>query len=209
MSIQKIPPTIRGYSFNEVASAFQKCIRRGLEEDSLYWAAELDRSGYGEYVWKRIRMITSEDIGLAEPNLPANIYALYETWSFTKKKKDERCPERMFMVHAILLLVRAKKSRICDHSKMWAWSDHIPYREIPDVALDKHTWAGKKMGRGFDHFFDEGMYLENADLNLPDVYQERARALRTGALGEAPNPPRPRAALFAEGTLDEDTLELG
>lgn len=210
MSIQKIPPTIRGYLFNEVSSSFQKSIRRGWEEDSLYWAAELDRSGYGEYVWKRIRIITSEDIGLAEPYLPATIRALYENWVQEKKKKDERLfPERMYMVHAILLLVRAKKSRICDHSKMWAWSDHIPYKEIPDVALDKHTYAGKKMGRGFDHFFDEGMFLENADPNLPDIYQEKARAVRTGQLGEPVNPPRPRASLQAEGMLDEDTLELG
>ena len=88
MSVQKIPPTIRGYLFNEVSSSFQKSIRRGWEEDSLYWAAELDRSGYGEYVWKRIRIITSEDIGLAEPYLPATIRALYENWVQEKKKKD-------------------------------------------------------------------------------------------------------------------------
>jgi hypothetical protein len=65
------------------------------------------------------------------------------------------------------------------------------------------------MGRGFEHFFDEGMYLENADPNLPDVYQEKARAVRTGQLGDPVNPPRPRASLQAEGVLDEDTLELG
>lgn len=192
--------TQRGYAFAEVASALQKSIRRGLEEDALYWAAELDRSGYSAYVWKRLNMITSEDVGLAEPNMPANIRALYETWEMTKKKKDERNPERMYLVHAVLLLVRAKKSRICDHAKMWAYSDHIEYREIPDVALDKHTLRGKRMGRGFEHFFTEGQHLENTPDDLPDNYYERARALREGRLGEGTNPPRDTAqsTLFAD-----------
>ena len=196
--------TQRGYAFAEVASALQKSIRRGLEEDALYWAAELDRSGYGQYVWKRLNMITSEDVGLAEPHLPATIRALYDTWTETRKKKDERAPERMFMVHAVLLLVRAKKSRICDHAKMWAFSDHIEYREIPDVALDKHTLRGKRMGRGFEHFFTEGQHLENTPEDLPDEYYDRARALREGRLGEATNPPKDeaQAALFADMEAD-------
>jgi replication-associated recombination protein RarA len=192
--------TIRGYQFSEVASALQKSIRRGLEEDSLYWAAELDRSNYGAYVWKRLIMITSEDVGLAEPMLPATIRALYDTWVETKKRKDERNPERMFMVHAVLLLVRAKKSRICDHAKMWAFSDHIEYREIPDVALDKHTLRGKRMGRGFEHFFTEGQHLENTPEDLPDEYYERARALREGRMDEPTNAPqgRQQQEMFAE-----------
>jgi replication-associated recombination protein RarA len=45
----------------------QKCIRRGLERDALFWATELDRSNFGEYVWKRLRIIASEDIGIADP----------------------------------------------------------------------------------------------------------------------------------------------
>ncbi|HZJ13854.1 MAG TPA: hypothetical protein VFD27_02335 [Chthoniobacteraceae bacterium] len=44
--------TIGGYNCAEVASAMQKCIRRGLEDDALFWATELDRSNFGEYVWK-------------------------------------------------------------------------------------------------------------------------------------------------------------
>jgi len=195
----QMPPTQRGYSFHEVASALQKSIRRGLEEDALYWAAELDRSGYDQYVWKRLNMITSEDVGLAEPHLPATIRALYETWMETKKKKDERNPERMFLVHAVLLLVRAKKSRICDHAKMWAYSDHIDYREIPDFALDKHTHQGKRMGRGFEHFFDVGQQLVNTPDDLPDEYYERARALREGRLGDGENPsiPAGQGLMFA------------
>ena len=31
----------------EVASALQKCIRRGLADDALFWATELDIAGFG------------------------------------------------------------------------------------------------------------------------------------------------------------------
>jgi hypothetical protein len=47
----------------------QKCIRRGFEEEAQFWATELDLAGYGAYVWKRLRIIASEDIGLADPSL--------------------------------------------------------------------------------------------------------------------------------------------
>jgi replication-associated recombination protein RarA len=198
--------TQRGYSFAEVASALQKTIRRGEEEDALYWAAELDRSGYAQYVWKRLLMITSEDVGLAEPTLPANIRALYDTWTETRKRKDERHPERMFLVHAVLLLVRARKSRICDHAKMWAYSDHIEWRDIPDVALDKHTLRGKRMGRGFEHFFTEGQHLEN-EADFPDEYYDRARALREGRLGDAVNPPRDKAQADLFAQVEDDVYE--
>jgi hypothetical protein len=33
----------------------QKCIRRGLEGEALFWATELDLAGYGAYVWKRLQ----------------------------------------------------------------------------------------------------------------------------------------------------------
>ncbi|WP_226591626.1 hypothetical protein [Microseira wollei] len=98
--------TTNGYNFSEVASAFQKSIRRGIEAEALYWGTELDQSGYGEYVWKRMRIIVSEDIGLAEPMLPAVIWSLYQMWVAHRQKKDEKHhPERLFLIHGILLLV--------------------------------------------------------------------------------------------------------
>lgn len=173
--------TTNGYSFFEVASAFQKSIRRGLEEEALYWGTELDKSGFGEYVWKRMRIIASEDIGLAEPMFPAVIFSLYQMWVAIRKKKDEKHgPERLFLVHGILLLVRAQKSRLVDHATIAYYMSDLPRREIPDYALDKHTMRGRRMGRSFDHFFTEGMKLEN-QADLEDPYFERAKAALCGA----------------------------
>jgi replication-associated recombination protein RarA len=166
--------TISGHDLTEVASAFQKSVRRGLEREALHWGIELDLSNFTEYAWKRMRIMTSEDVGLAEPGLPAQIFALYQNWVDQRKKRDLlHGPERLFLVHAILLLVRAKKSRIVDHALITMYGNHHR-REIPDFALDKHTLRGKKLGRGVDHFFDEGITLSNRS-ELADEYELEAR----------------------------------
>lgn len=166
--------TTGGHQLNEVASALQKAIRRGLEDEALYWGVELDRSNFGEYAWKRLRIITSEDVGLAEPFLPATIHALYQNWLDQRRKRDlKHGPERLFLVHAILLLVRARKSRIVDHALITYYANHAA-RAIPDYALDKHTGAGRRLGRGVEHFFADGIRLENR-AELPDPYENSAK----------------------------------
>ena len=161
--------TRKGYDFGEVSSAFQKCIRRGLENDALYWAAELDKSGFGEYVWKRIRIITSEDIGIAAPYLPSTIRALYENWSDLRKQKDaQRNPERLFLIHAVILLVRSKKSRMVDSAYL-TFYNMDEKRPMPDFALDKFTKRGRMKSRGWDHFFAEATLLGNPS-DIPDPY---------------------------------------
>jgi replication-associated recombination protein RarA len=173
---------IGGYDFGEVASALQKSVRRGLEGDALFWATELDISGYGEYVWKRLRIITSEDVGLAETNMPAVIGALYDNWKELRKKKDvKHGPERLFLVHAVLLLCRARKSRIVDNALIIYYEAKRESKEIPDYARDKHTLAGKRLGRGWTHFFEEGTRLENP-VDLDDPYLKQAREVRTDGL---------------------------
>jgi replication-associated recombination protein RarA len=166
--------TISGHPLNEVASAFQKSIRRGLEDEALHWGVELDKSNFAEYAWKRMRIMTSEDVGLAEPSLPSTIYALYQNWHDQRKKRDEKhAPERLYLIHAILLLVRAKKSRIVDHALITYYGNHMR-REIPDYALDKHTASGRKKGRGVEHFFREGIKLSNR-ATLNDPYEKSAK----------------------------------
>ena len=41
------PTTVRAHDAAEVVSWLQKAIRRGLEEDAVYCAVELERSGIG------------------------------------------------------------------------------------------------------------------------------------------------------------------
>lgn len=167
--------TVRGYPTGEVVSALQKCIRRGLEEDACYWALELHESGLGGWAWKRLRIICSEDVGLAWPEGPAVIRALYDNFvDATKKRGAKGTGERLFLIHAVMLLAQAPKSRRVDSAVLYLVRDDSR-RDIPDVALDRHTQKGRRMGRGFDHFFEEGTWLANASSNVDDPYLERAR----------------------------------
>jgi len=158
-----------GYLCGEVASALQKAIRRGNEREALFWASELDLAGYGGYVWKRLRIIASEDVGLADTEAVVGVRALYENWLESKKAKDEGAMP-LFLVHAVLLLARAAKSGVTIHAWMvfYAGDRQAMGIEIPDHALDMHTARGRRMGRGKKHFLDEAGRLENE--TLPDPY---------------------------------------
>ena len=48
---------------------------------------------------------------------------------------------------------------------------------VPDYALDKHTHRGKRLGRGFDHFWTVACAVHPAAEGVPDAYREAARAV--------------------------------
>lgn len=166
--------TKNNYSGEEVISSLQKCIRRGEEQDALFWAVELYESGYAEWCWKRLRIISSEDVGLAEPNISTEIWSLYQMFKESAKNKEDKAePQRLFLTHAVIRLCRSRKSRLIDWALIWAWLRH-PFLKtnIPDVALDKHTTRGRMMKRGWKHFFDEGSFLAN---HSPQHFEEHYR----------------------------------
>lgn len=168
--------TAGGYNCAEVASAFQKCIRRGDVDSALFWGTELDKSGFGEYAWKRLRIITSEDIGHADPRLVCLVRALYDNWRDQRKKDDTKHePERLFFVHAIIAAACAEKSRTVDHALVVHYEGERSKREVPDFALDKHTHRGRCRNRAWKHWWEEGCQLAKGA--LPD-YEAAARAIR-------------------------------
>lgn len=173
-----------GFKVGEVASALQKCIRRGLSEEALFWATELDLTGYPEYAWKRLRIIASEDVGLAYPDAAVTIQALYQGWLDQRKKKDSRhAPERLFLVHAVLILAQCPKSRLVDHALVVMYEGDRSGREIPDFALDRHTSRGRAKKRAWKHFWAEGAKLANKS-PLNDPYEARAREIRADSQQE-------------------------
>jgi len=170
-----------GFALDEVASALQKAIRRGEERQAIFWATELDLSGYGNYAWKRLRIICSKDVGLAWTDGPAVIRALSDTWQDARKAEKDRPPERssamLFLVHAVCLLARAPKSRLVDNASTVFYSgDREGMRlEVHDYALDHHTARGRRLGRTEQHVYDESYRIENCTVN--DPYAAEARAI--------------------------------
>ena len=156
--------TVNGYDFFECSSALQKSIRRCDEAEAMFWALELYQSNYAKYLWKRIIIMASEDVGMAEPSFPAVIMALKQMYDFLLEKKDKHRPERLPFMHAIVKLANARKSRYIDLCISVYENDHrkrVGKHQIPDYALDMHTRKGKMKGRGLDHFYKEGAKINN------------------------------------------------
>lgn len=168
-------PTVRGYDMKEVVSALQKAIRRSDDEQALFWAVELDRSGYGQYMWRRLLIMVSEDIGLANPELPSQINSLFNIYTELKSWKNANHPERLQIVHAVLLMARSPKSRMIDHAVHVAYTtnDTIP---MPDYALCMHTGRGRQQGRGLDHWFSDAAVLVNK-LDLDDKWEAESHRI--------------------------------
>jgi replication-associated recombination protein RarA len=188
-----------GFLCGEVASAMQKAIRRGNEREALFWASELDLAGYGGYVWKRLRIIASEDVGLADTEAVIATRVLYDNWLEAKKAKNEDAMP-LFLAHAVLVLARAAKSGIAVHAWMTFYEGdrQAMAMEIPDHALDMHTARGRRMGRGKQHFLEEAGRLENE--TLPDPY------LAEGAEAWTKQKPKQEAPAPEPSS---DQLELG
>ena len=160
--------TKNGHDFWEALSALQKSVRRGLEEDALYWANELHEFN-PTALWNRLKVFASEEIALASPGTVILVRALYENFA----EQDKPGESRLFLAHAICALCRAKKNATV-HCAAMIMSD-LPRREVPDYALDKHTHRGKLKGRGMQDFFDVGMLHNNVDESIPNIYLERAK----------------------------------
>ena len=187
-----------GYRMDEVASALQKACRRSNVDDALYWATELDLAGYGNYAWQRLKMVASEDIGVANPDLPAQLHALYANWTAEKKKDTAHAHGRNQFVHAVILVAQSKKNRMVNHACWIFYKGERDSRPIPDEAKDMHTSAGRAMGRDVIHFIEESSRVidpDGSDGGDGDAYEARAHAqARARIASGAPKPTGPTYA---------------
>ena len=80
-------------------------------------------------------MILSEDIGIAEPMLPAVIDALHRTWAEARQARkgdDGMLPT----LHAVVLMAKARKSRMVNHALIVHANE--PRREPPCCPRPAH-----------------------------------------------------------------------
>jgi replication-associated recombination protein RarA len=165
--------TERGYDFFEVSSALQKEIRRGNDEAAVYWAFEFIPK-FEAYIWKRLKTILNEDIGIANPGLIPIVDALENQYYQSK--------DTLALTNAVLLMARSPKTRIACHLSIVMEQNrmqNLPKRKIPDYALDRHTAKGRAMKQGYKEFRAEGAKLKNK-VDVGDVYEDECyRLLKT------------------------------
>ncbi|KKQ47046.1 MAG: hypothetical protein US75_C0011G0021 [Candidatus Woesebacteria bacterium GW2011_GWC1_38_13] len=175
-----------GYRLDEVVSALQKAIRRGQEENALYWMMEFVKGHYIGYLWRRLSVITIEDIGLADLNAPLMINTLAQ---MNERVNKNGYIETFHPAMAVIYLCQAPKSREIDYA-----CDYIDlkrkagwYLETPPEARDMHTQVGKELLKEMpgdyeknadDKFYYEGILLNNPASINQDKYKKKVWDLR-------------------------------
>jgi replication-associated recombination protein RarA len=167
--------TVHGFSADELISTLQKSIRRGLVENAALVAYEMFASGpeFEDVVWRRLQIISVEDVGFGCIEAPAVVRAL----DGFRQGADRDSPDRLiFLIHAVRLLAASPKDRTSDELATWvreAVNAGEAKPDVFDVALDMHTRRGQELGRGFRHWFTEGARVENEIPNRDQTYRQR------------------------------------
>lgn len=155
-----------GYTLNQGTSTLIKELRRGNEFEAHYWAKQLERSGFHKYLWRRLRIFCSEDVGLANPDLVVQVAALAENYDIVKKESRNPKVDESIIAMAIMLIARSPKTRAADDLlNVWRilcerWGYDCP---MPDYAMDFHTKDGKRLPKrdGVIHWIEEASQISN------------------------------------------------
>ncbi|MGX8833314.1 AAA family ATPase [Amedibacillus sp. YH-ame6] len=168
--------TRNGYACDEVISALQKSVRRGLEEQACMFAYELYISSpqLEEKLWRRLLTISVEDIGMGNPMAAIMVNNLAQMRLNYDYADNDRT---MYFIHAIRYMCASEKDRSSDILKNICIKSFAMGKlpEIPDVALDKHTQRGQAMGRDSFHFLHEASVVipqAEIDNNYKERYEE-------------------------------------
>jgi replication-associated recombination protein RarA len=149
---KELTTTALGYPFDQVASALQKEIRHGDVEAATYWGLLLFKKA-PTYAWKRVLTTASEDVGLAAPEVVAQVAALNWAWTSAKAGAWYASPHPLTL--AIVLLCRAPKDTTVEDLQSWTLEQIKAKvkREVPEYAIDEHTKLGKERGVPGDRWY--------------------------------------------------------
>jgi hypothetical protein len=174
-SAMSVSRTELGYPLDIVRSALQKALRRGQADVAAWWAWQLLKHGWVQYLWKTLAVVATEDVGTGDPMLVTKIHALYEnaklgTGNWAKDPKTgvpTSINYGMWEMQAVIMIAEAPKDwrvshLFCSMLKRYAQASRgeIALPQPADEALDAHTQTGRRMGRKKMLWWDEGDALE-------------------------------------------------
>lgn len=94
----------------KVASALQKCIRRGMPERAVYYAQAIFNSADQSYLWSRLPVIVLEDVASGNWEFCA-LMMHFSRWAAVRKKTDQ-IKALSWLVHE--LATGAKSRALCE-----------------------------------------------------------------------------------------------
>jgi len=167
--------TRHGLPADEIISSLQKEIRRGNTENAALIAYEMATTSpeLEAYLWKRLLVISVEDVGYGNLQAPVLLNSLFQMVSALDRQDGERL---LYAVHAVRFLCSCQKDRSSDEmvnwmKKMVEEGGILPV--IPDYALDMHTQRGQKMGRDVRYFIEVASQLSPEMEDRDKTYRER------------------------------------
>jgi replication-associated recombination protein RarA len=152
-----------------------------MESEAMQFAVELIHTSKAQcsMVGNRLMVISHEDIDtISQPHIVpfvATAAAQAKEWYDAENPSKSR----LVLGNAIRMMCRAEKNREGDHFQAShglaaMLEQFVP--AVPDFALDMHTMKGKRMGRGLQHFLEEGCKLNPAPV-IEDRYKPEAERL--------------------------------
>jgi putative ATPase len=150
----------------DTISAFIKSCRGGDPDAAMYWLAKMLAGGEDpRFVARRLVILASEDVGLADPNALPLAVAAHHAVDFVGLPEAE-----LTLAHATLYIATAPKSNSATLALGEARRalDESPVQPVPAHLRDKSGQANKRMGQGrgyaYSHEFPEAVsgqdYLE-------------------------------------------------
>ncbi len=118
----------------DTISAFIKSVRGSDPDAALYWMAKMLTAGEDpRFILRRLFILASEDIGLADPNALVVVAAAAQAFEWVGMPEGH-----YFLAHACLYLATAPKSNSA--GAIWKALDHIQQHgpgEVPPYLCDK------------------------------------------------------------------------
>ena len=152
----------------DTISAFIKSCRGGDPDAALYWLAKMLAGGEDpRFVARRLVILASEDIGLADPQALPLAVAAHHAVDFVGLPEAE-----LTLAHATLYIAMAPKSNSATLALVEARRAlrEQPVQAVPSHLRDKGGQANKRLGHGrgyaYSHDYPEAIsgqdYLESA-----------------------------------------------
>ena len=140
-----------------VKTMMQEVADNGMEPELAVRAAyELYLTGeeLTAYLWRRLLVISAEDVGLGEPMAPVVVDALHRS---SRELSRDSSDYQLLFVHAVRYLCACRKERGSSVlasvvKRRIRRGDPFP---LPDYVYDMHTLTGQERGRNIDHFLAE------------------------------------------------------
>ena len=135
----------------DLVSAYIKSMRGSDEKAAIYWLSRLLKGGEDPvFIWRRLMIFASEDIGLADPT------ALTLTGALKHAVDNIGMPEvQINLAHVTAYCARAPKSNDAYMAIKQANQaiDQGVMHKVPDHLRDAHYKGAKRMGFGDDYIY--------------------------------------------------------